>query len=129
MQYFKRSFVIDIECLRTEFNPKFLNSVSYNLVPFKKHKAVKGSAILLEDIGEFFLEQCVIATNERGRSWKVYNITMNGCNFIASIAERTKPWIGVFQQELRKVMTGLPTKCPIKKVAFVNFDHKPRIVK
>lgn len=106
-----------------------MKSVSFNLVPFKKHNALKGSAILIEDIGEFFVEQCVVATNERGRSWKVYNITMNGCNFIASIVDRTNPWIGVFQQELRKVLAGLPTKCPVKKVAFVNFDQKPRILK
>lgn len=113
----KRSFVMDFETLKYEFNGSIVKS-TLNLIDFKNRKAMNGSMMFLEDVQQFNISLCGKVSSTNGKLRTLFNITLNGCEFIENKWQKANLIANIAVREVKKHFKQLPSKCPIKKVCF-----------
>lgn len=110
--YFQRPFAINYENLKYEVDSK-IAKIELNLIDLK---TINGSIFLLADLQEFKITAWAKGKRPNGRSFTVYNITINGCDLFRNHLGKTNIVVSTTFAIIRKSIIGLPSKCPLKKV-------------
>lgn len=119
----KRSFVMDFDTLKYQFNATIVKS-TLNLIDFKNRKAINGSVMFLEDVQQFNVAFYGKVSTPKGKLRTLFNMTLNGCEFIENKWKKANLIANIAVREVKKHFKQLPSKCPIKKVCFLESYKK-----
>lgn len=114
----KRSFVMDFDTLKYQFNATIVKS-TLNLIDFKNRKAINGSVMFLEDVQQFNVAFCGKVSTPNGKLRTLFNMTLNGCEFLENKWKKANLIANIAVREVKKHFKQLPSKSSIKKVCFI----------
>uniref|UniRef100_A0A1I8Q4T8 Uncharacterized protein n=1 Tax=Stomoxys calcitrans TaxID=35570 RepID=A0A1I8Q4T8_STOCA len=80
-----------------------------------KRKRIRGNLSYVEDIYEFSIISWTHIIRNNGQRHIVYNITIDGCQFLENTLGKSNPIFGGVMKNVKNFMPELPPKCPIKK--------------
>lgn len=106
---------MNFESIKYDFNPEFAK-MNLNLVSIKNRKAINGTTEFLEDITGFKLSIWIKSVQTKGRPWTLFNVSLDGCDFIENKWGKLNLISSVTLKEIKKSFGGLPPRCPMKKV-------------
>ncbi|XP_013104104.2 uncharacterized protein LOC106084746 [Stomoxys calcitrans] len=110
-----RDFVIDIDTLQYEFDPNLTKSISMELVRIDGHNKINGSFSFVNDLHAGGIRNWATLNQNNGRQPLLYNISIDGCQFLENLRGKFNPIFGVVMQLLKKYVRELPAKCPLRK--------------
>ncbi|XP_073841553.1 uncharacterized protein [Musca autumnalis] len=119
-----RPFRVNILEMNYEYNKNLAEIFYLKLFPYRNSNALNGSLILRRDIKEFYLGHSVKTKRANGRTWLLYNVTVNGCDVLQNKLGKQNPIAGAVIQQVKQLIHNVPTRCPAKKgieFSLINF--------
>ncbi|XP_005180808.1 uncharacterized protein LOC101897217 [Musca domestica] len=119
-----RPFIMDFDSLNYEFNPRFVKSMNFKLIPYDQHNAVNVSIFFRRIINSMRIIHWVTTVKANGEIWKIYNVTVNGCDIIADQYAKQNTITEAVIKKIREKVPQLPRKCPFTKdteFSLINF--------
>lgn len=107
---------MDFDSLNYEFNPRFVKSMNFKLIPYDQHNAVNGSIFFRRNINSMRIIHWVTTVKANGEIWTIYNVTVNGCDIIADQYAKQNTITEAVIKKIREKVPQLPRKCPFTKV-------------
>lgn len=106
---------MNIESIRYDFNPEY-SKMNLNVVSLKNRNAINGTTEIIKDHTDFKLLIWIKSSQSKGKTWTLFNVSLDGCEFIGNKWGKLNLISRITLQEIKKSFAGLPHRCPLKKV-------------
>ncbi|XP_013117691.2 uncharacterized protein LOC106094992 [Stomoxys calcitrans] len=121
--YSSRPFVIGIDTLRYEFNTNLTKSMTLQLLENGRRNKIRGNFSYAVDLYEFSIISWAHILRNNGQRPVLYNITIDGCEFLENALGKANPIFGGIMKNVRNFIPELPPKCPVRKVSWFVYDN------